>query len=384
LGTPAKNLIDYVWGDVIYYLKIFLLFLAIAPIVKIISNKLKIKNITYLGWLISFIGLFLYITVTSQLHRESFILSFWPNTILENSYFSILIFFLISLIAKNRPLEKTMMLFLFICLFSLSLASVGAEHFVQYEKIWHIIALFIFLAALFCLAKAVFLEKKNKRIKNEHIIFLSIILNLSYFAYYVRFVTNGKSPEEINSNPAIISFLSPLIIAFLLLHLAKANKIKPVTILIFMSLLLTNIFSQINKTDNTVIYSYQDLQKATQFLNEETKETDLIFTADTALAAEAKPVNILKIASPWVYRDTDFPFFCKENDTASFCLSKNEIALSIKEQKPKYIIGSSRITSWTFLDENFDRSNYEINQVLKTNYEHFITINKFTFYKIKD
>ncbi|MGI6775833.1 MAG: hypothetical protein ACOX5S_00820 [Patescibacteria group bacterium] len=383
LGSPINNLITYVWNDVILYQKISLVLLVTIPVVKTISKKFKIKSIVYLSWMFSSVGLFLYIAVTSQLFKNSFISSFWPNTVLENGYFSILIFFLIFLISRKRLLEKSSLILLFIYLFYLSLISVGTEKFVYYNFYCHIIALLTFLLALFLLLKGEILKKKNEAIKDENIIFLSIILNFSYFAYYVRLLSGGSSPNDINHSPAMMSFLFPLVISFLSPFLTKAKTAKPFAYLLFASLLFSNIISQTKKVDNAVVYSYQDLQEVVEFVNKKTSETDLIFTADTALAAEVRPTNILKITSPWVYRDTGVPFFCQEGDNAKFCFSKKEIAVNIQEQRPRYVVGSGRITSWTFLEESFDQNNSEINQTIKENYRNFATINKFTLYEVK-
>ena len=133
-------------------------------------------------------------------------------------------------------------------------------------------------------------------------------------------------------------------------------------------MVLSSLYKPNSNNTEYIIYDMDSIAEAVEYVNDNTTSADLVFTGDTAIAAEMKNENLAKITSPWVYRGTNLPFYCDQGNNNIYCYDKKYISQLLLSEKPKFIVGANRTTIRTFFDGNYDSNNYPLENIFHDNY----------------
>jgi hypothetical protein len=240
------------------------------------------------------------------------------------------------------------------------------------------------LITFFLLSLLFFNSKKNilKDIQlNDKIILTSALV------LYLGFFFGGYlMPARI----LIILPIYPILLVFIIKILSQ-NDITKKTFSLFLVLNFSFLFFTnylfFFKGNSYKIYSKKDFNNSVQFLKKNTTEGDLIFSSDTAILAEIPATNLIPLTSPWNFRDNQKPHYLYDNINPNYSkilnLDKKVLLEKMIEKKPKYIFGNSRITFFTFFNDNTEVEQ-EMKNLLEQNYEKVEEFGDIKIYKIKN
>ncbi|MFH1426574.1 MAG: glycosyltransferase family 39 protein [Candidatus Kerfeldbacteria bacterium] len=151
--------------------------------------------------------------------------------------------------------------------------------------------------------------------------------------------------------------------------------------IIVVSLFIANFVSNFYPTDYT-LYTYKNLQRVVDSI--ELEPDDTFFTGDYVLASMITNENLLKVGTPWIYRiDLRRPAFWDDRlDTFGGYIQYGAVdyAQLIRKKKPKFIMGSARMTFRTFFQSKKNGQNAELESILEADYSLIQNIGKVKIY----
>lgn len=325
-------------------------------------------------WLLSLFLLIFYFAFNLFSNFQNTALSFWSQGMLSFGFFLLFIFFLNSLLllGENMLIKVVYALFLFGFLI-FSFFSIGKNFHINFSNTYHHF-LFLLLSVFTALNLFLIFSTSGLYHPKGNLYLMAIFINTSVFFRHLglSLLVNSGS-DGLVGRPTILAFAFPLFLSFIFIEKPNVYKNIPGRIvfnfyLVFVALVFVVVYQPNLGRSGLIFYDQSSYTNVIEYLNLNTLESDYIFTADLAIAAEVGSKNVLKVSSPWVYREKNLPFYCQKKSDAGYCYSKIEIAKLISLLKPKYIVVSERATGMTFLNVSFDKNNKPINEVIKAEY----------------
>jgi hypothetical protein len=383
LKTDFYHIYKIILGDVLIKLLIIILALLFSKIIfKLKPLKNYFQNIKFSN-LLFFLGLFsIIISIIIFLTQKDSAKIFWGGFSNEAFYFIVSLISILILIQdswKRFIVIILSLVFLFL-IFCLGFGDTGFFGTFSDKEL----SLLNTLIVIFTISLFFFNNKKNilKKISPSD----KIILTTTLILYLGFFFGGYLMPARI----LMILPIYPILLVFIIKILSRNDITKKTfslfLILNFSFLLFTN-YLFIFKGNSYTIYSKKDFNNSVQFLKKNTTEGDLIFSSDTAILAEIPATNLIPLTSPWNFRDTEKPHYLYDNINPNYSkilnLDKKVLLEKMIEKKPKYIFGNSRITFFTFFNNNTEVEQ-EIKNLLEQNYEKVEEFGDIKIYKIKD
>lgn len=268
----------------------------------------------------------------------------WP-LLIESSFVFISIFLLNFLAgARYHRMVGNGVLFLYIFL----IFGVIIQHFGKTGKILEV-DFMVHAVIAGCLLLSIFLTIPLAR-KMETVAMdkkTSLILLISN-AFFVAMVVGANYST---TRFKYILYLFPFI-ALSLLWIIRKQRIEVRAGIIAVILVGVAVANVVNHTypDEYSLYPYKNIERVLERV--ELGPEDTIFTGDLLLASSIPNENLLKVNSPWMYRrDRPYLFYWDPSlDPFGGYMhyGAQDYAALITERKPKYILGSARVTNRTF------------------------------------